>query len=83
MVPDERVEALMKRAQAGCGGPHALDCVHDYMADAYGVLGRLLMDRNRLIHALELLYESQPLADSEEWRSAKEIAGQALSFVRS
>lgn len=84
MIPDERVEQLMRRAQAGCSGPYpvAQECVHSYMADTYGVLGQLLMDRRRLLHALEMLYESQPFSDSEGWREANAVAGKTLADVR-
>lgn len=82
MIPDERIEALMKVAQSGCGGRYALDFAHEYMAETYGVLGRLMMDRHRLIHALELLYQCNPSEDSDSWNTARSIAGEALLFVR-
>jgi hypothetical protein len=82
MVTDEEIEKLMKRAQAGCGGYHAMECAHEIMAEAYGMLGRLLIDRRRIMDALERLYEAQPFADSEEWAEIRNEAGKALAAVR-
>ena len=51
-IKRERVEALMKRCQVGTGGPRALEQAHDILADCYGMLGRLLLERDELVRQL-------------------------------
>lgn len=51
-ITDAEVDALMKRCQIGVGGRNALDQAHDIMAECYGTLGALRIERNRLREVL-------------------------------
>jgi len=74
MIAREKVEELMRRAQRGVGGPSAVDQAHDFMADAYGVLGRLLSERD----ALERELSEATLQATR--RARDEIADRLLSL---
>lgn len=47
-APTAKVAGLMKRCQRGVGGPGALERAHDILADCYGTLGALVLERDQL-----------------------------------
>lgn len=61
-MSDDDVRRLMKRCQVGVGGRNALNEAHSIMAECYGTLGRLMMERDA---ARALLREAR------EWAPTK------------
>lgn len=49
----QAIKKLMKRCQVGVGGRNALDEAHSIMAECYGTLGALALQRDALLDAIE------------------------------
>lgn len=64
MIETKQAEALMKQCQIGFGGPLALDQAHQCLAECYGVIGSLVMERDALLKKL-------PSQDSGKWSMAR------------
>ena len=47
-ITTEAARKLMKRCQIGCGGKHALDDAHGILAECYGTIGALILERDEL-----------------------------------
>jgi hypothetical protein len=48
-IKTEDAEMLMKRCQIGVVGQGAIDKAHDIIADCYGVIGSLVLERDDLL----------------------------------
>jgi len=78
------VEALMKRCQKGVGGRNALDDAHSIMAECYGTLGALQIEREQLADEVgTLLWERDALQAARTKLNEDIAAMRAASNPRS